>query len=57
MRIKIGHGYDVHAFTAGDGFVLGGIEISCDRTVVAHSCLPITTRLTPTAIAVNFCVL
>jgi 2-C-methyl-D-erythritol 2,4-cyclodiphosphate synthase len=37
MRIKIGHGYDVHAFTAGDGFVLGGIEISSDRAVVAHS--------------------
>lgn len=37
MRIKIGHGYDVHAFTAGDGFVLGGVEIACDRAVVAHS--------------------
>jgi len=34
---KIGHGYDVHAFITGDGFVLGGIEIACDKAVVAHS--------------------
>ena len=34
---RIGHGYDVHAFTDGDGFVLGGVLISCDKAVVAHS--------------------
>lgn len=34
---KIGHGYDVHAFTDGSGFVLGGVLISCDKAVVAHS--------------------
>lgn len=34
---KIGHGYDVHAFTRGSGFVLGGIDIPCDKAVVAHS--------------------
>jgi 2-C-methyl-D-erythritol 2,4-cyclodiphosphate synthase len=35
--IRIGHGYDVHAFADGDGFVLGGVYISCARSVVAHS--------------------
>lgn len=34
---RIGHGYDVHAFAPGRGFVLGGIEIPCDKSVVAHS--------------------
>jgi len=36
-NIRIGHGYDVHAFTDGDGFVLGGVGISCAKAVVAHS--------------------
>lgn len=35
--IRIGHGYDVHAFTDGDGFVLGGVSISADKAIVAHS--------------------
>ena len=35
--IRIGHGYDVHAFTEGDGFVLGGVFVSCAKAVVAHS--------------------
>ena len=35
--IRIGHGYDVHAFTDGDGFVMGGVSISCAKAVVAHS--------------------
>jgi 2-C-methyl-D-erythritol 2,4-cyclodiphosphate synthase len=35
--IRIGHGYDVHAFTDGGGFVLGGVHISCEKAVVAHS--------------------
>ena len=34
---RIGHGYDVHAFAAGDGIVLGGVEISCDKKILAHS--------------------
>jgi len=34
---RIGHGYDVHAFADGDGFVLGGVYISCARAIVAHS--------------------
>ena len=35
--IRIGHGYDVHAYTAGDGIRLGGIDIACDKAIVAHS--------------------
>ncbi len=35
--IRIGHGYDVHAYTDGDGFRLGGVWIDCDRGVLAHS--------------------
>ncbi len=34
---RIGHGYDVHAFAQGSGFVLGGVHIPADRTIVAHS--------------------
>jgi 2-C-methyl-D-erythritol 2,4-cyclodiphosphate synthase len=34
---RIGHGYDVHAFTAGDGFVLGGVRIADQRSMLAHS--------------------
>jgi 2-C-methyl-D-erythritol 2,4-cyclodiphosphate synthase len=34
---RIGHGYDVHAFAPGDGFVLGGVHIPADRAIVAHS--------------------
>lgn len=34
---RIGHGYDVHAFTGGDGFVLGGVRIADSRALVAHS--------------------
>ena len=34
---RIGHGYDVHAFAPGDGFVLGGVRITCDKAIVAHS--------------------
>lgn len=35
--IRIGHGYDVHAFADGDGIVLGGVHISCGKKIVAHS--------------------
>ena len=37
MQAKIGHGYDVHALTKGDGILLGGVSISCDKAIVAHS--------------------
>lgn len=36
-QTRIGHGYDVHALESGDGLVLGGVHISCDKSVVAHS--------------------
>jgi 2-C-methyl-D-erythritol 2,4-cyclodiphosphate synthase len=34
---RIGFGYDVHAFDAGDHLMLGGVRIAFDRGVVAHS--------------------
>ncbi len=34
---RTGHGFDVHAFDDGEGFVLGGVFIECDRKVIAHS--------------------
>lgn len=37
MNIRIGHGYDVHTFKAGDGLVLGGVKISFDKAFAAHS--------------------
>lgn len=36
-RIRIGHGYDVHALAPGNGLVLGGETIACDFCFVAHS--------------------
>lgn len=35
--MRIGHGYDVHAFTAGDHIVLGGVKIAHTRAFKAHS--------------------
>lgn len=35
--MRIGHGYDVHAFGDGDHVVLGGVRIDFDRGLVAHS--------------------
>lgn len=37
MNIRIGQGFDVHAFGDGDHVVLGGVRIPHDRGVVAHS--------------------
>jgi 2-C-methyl-D-erythritol 2,4-cyclodiphosphate synthase len=37
MMLRIGQGFDVHAFSEGDHVVLGGIRIAFDRGVVAHS--------------------
>jgi len=36
-RSRIGHGFDVHAYAPGNGFVLGGVTIACDKAVIAHS--------------------
>ena len=35
--MRIGNGFDVHAFTAGDYVMLGGVRIAHDRGVAAHS--------------------
>lgn len=35
--MRIGSGFDVHAFGAGDSIVLGGVRIPHTRGVVAHS--------------------
>ena len=35
--MRIGHGYDVHAFGEGDGLVLGGVKIPYQRAFIAHS--------------------
>src|SRR5512139_3277911 len=37
MNIRIGHGYDVHAFKEGDHIVLGGVKISHSKAFAAHS--------------------
>ena len=37
MNIRIGQGYDVHAFGDGDHIMLGGVRVPHDRGVVAHS--------------------
>lgn len=35
--LRIGHGYDVHAFAEGRRLVLGGVEIPHDRGLLGHS--------------------
>lgn len=35
--VRTGHGYDVHAFTAGDHVMLGGVRIPHDTGVAGHS--------------------
>jgi 2-C-methyl-D-erythritol 2,4-cyclodiphosphate synthase len=35
--IRIGHGFDVHAFGPGDHVVLGGVRIAFDKGLLAHS--------------------
>lgn len=37
MNIRIGQGYDVHAFVEGDHVMLGGVRVPHDRGVTAHS--------------------
>ncbi|WP_293860376.1 2-C-methyl-D-erythritol 2,4-cyclodiphosphate synthase [Steroidobacter sp.] len=36
-RLRIGQGYDVHAFTAGDHVTLGGEKIPHSHGILAHS--------------------
>lgn len=35
--MRIGHGYDVHRFGAGDHVVLGGVKIAYSQGLLAHS--------------------
>jgi len=35
--MRIGHGYDVHAFIEGDHIVLGGVRIAHSHAFAAHS--------------------
>jgi 2-C-methyl-D-erythritol 2,4-cyclodiphosphate synthase len=35
--MRIGHGYDVHAFTDGDHIILGGVRIAHTHAFAAHS--------------------
>ena len=37
MSLRIGQGFDVHAFTDGDHVMLGGVRIPHDRGLAAHS--------------------
>lgn len=37
MSIRIGHGYDVHRFEAGNSVVLGGVRIAHHQGLAAHS--------------------
>lgn len=37
MNIRVGHGYDVHAFKEGDHIVLGGVKIPHSKAFAAHS--------------------
>lgn len=37
MDIRIGHGFDVHAFGEGDHLMLGGVRVPHGRGVLAHS--------------------
>lgn len=35
--MRIGHGFDVHAFGEGDSIILGGVRIPHERGLIAHS--------------------
>lgn len=37
MDVRLGNGYDVHAFTEGDGVWLCGVKIPHDRALLGHS--------------------
>ncbi len=37
MPLRVGHGYDVHSFKAGDHIVLGGVRIPHGQAFAAHS--------------------
>lgn len=35
--LRIGHGYDVHAFADNRKCIIGGVEISCEKGLLGHS--------------------
>ncbi len=35
--IRIGHGYDVHAFAENRKCIIGGVDIPCERGLLGHS--------------------
>ncbi len=35
--IRIGHGYDVHAFAEGRKCIIGGVDIPCEKGLLGHS--------------------
>lgn len=35
--LRVGHGFDVHAFAEGRRLVLGGVEVPCERGLDGHS--------------------
>ena len=37
MKIKVGHGIDIHRLKSGEPFYLGGIKIESDIGIVGHS--------------------
>jgi len=37
LAMRIGHGFDVHAFGPGDHVMLGGVRVPHRRSVLAHS--------------------
>jgi 2-C-methyl-D-erythritol 2,4-cyclodiphosphate synthase len=37
MSLRIGQGFDVHAFGEGDHVMLGGVRVAHERGIVAHS--------------------
>ena len=36
-NLRIGHGFDVHAFTEGDHLILAGIRVPYEKSFAAHS--------------------
>jgi 2-C-methyl-D-erythritol 2,4-cyclodiphosphate synthase len=37
MNLRIGHGFDVHAFAEGRKLIIGGVEIPYERGLLGHS--------------------
>lgn len=37
MNLRIGHGFDVHAFAEGRRLIIGGVDIPHDRGLLGHS--------------------